>query len=195
MCKQMVQVPVLTYETLFRDETLLTNKMLTDYGPKIECTLDEVLSLKLFVYPIVLLLLVTIASLILLCHHWQVTAVKIRLGVAALLCVVVNVGWGICYFLVDKQWRDMGIIAGLQANVYLMLLIVVLPKIVGGCTKSRHSVVPTTGSAKDFEDVHPGEPHYHQQRRHEHSGNHIYAIPHEFDRRSEDLPFDHSTAM
>lgn len=65
-----VQVPILTYETLFRDDTLLINKILTDYGPKTECTLDDLLSLKLFIYPIVLLGVVSIGSLAVICHHW-----------------------------------------------------------------------------------------------------------------------------
>ena len=65
-----VQVPILTYETLFRDDTLLINKILTDYGPKTECTLDDLLSLKLFIYPIVLLGIVSVGSLVVICHHW-----------------------------------------------------------------------------------------------------------------------------
>lgn len=65
-----VQAPVLTYETLFRDETLLINKVLTDYGPKTECTLDDWLSLKLFLYPVVLLAIVSFASITLIINHW-----------------------------------------------------------------------------------------------------------------------------
>lgn len=65
-----VQVPILTYETIFRDDTLLINKILTDYGPKTECTLDDLLSLKLFIYPVVLLGIVCIGSIAVICHHW-----------------------------------------------------------------------------------------------------------------------------
>lgn len=65
-----VQVPVLTYETLFRDETLLINKFLTDYGPKVECTLDDMLLLKLFVFPAALIVFITIGSCILISNHW-----------------------------------------------------------------------------------------------------------------------------
>lgn len=65
-----VQVPILTYETLFRDETLMINKVLTDYGPKIECTLDDMLSVKLFIYPIILQLVLAIGSLLIISKHW-----------------------------------------------------------------------------------------------------------------------------
>lgn len=65
-----VQVPVLIYETLLRDDTLLINKVLTDYGPKTECTLDDILSLKLFIYPVVLLAIVNFGSIAVICHHW-----------------------------------------------------------------------------------------------------------------------------
>lgn len=65
-----VQVPILSYETLFRDETLLINKFLTDFGPKIECTLDDMLSLKLFIYPMVLQGMLTVASIAVISSHW-----------------------------------------------------------------------------------------------------------------------------
>ena len=65
-----VQAPVLTYETLFRDDTLQINKILTDYGPKTECTLDDLLSLKLFLYPTILLGIVSLGSIIVIYHHW-----------------------------------------------------------------------------------------------------------------------------
>lgn len=65
-----VQVPILTYETIFRDDTLLINKILTDYGPKTECTLDDLLSLKLFIYPVVLLVIVCIGGMAVISHHW-----------------------------------------------------------------------------------------------------------------------------
>lgn len=65
-----VQAPVLTYETLFRDDTLQINKILTDYGPKTECILDDLLSLKLFLYPTLLHGMVSLGSLIVIYHHW-----------------------------------------------------------------------------------------------------------------------------
>jgi hypothetical protein len=65
-----VQAPVLTYETLFRDDSLQINKILTDYGPKTECTLDDLLSLKLFLYPTILLGIVSLGSIIVIYHHW-----------------------------------------------------------------------------------------------------------------------------
>lgn len=65
-----VQVPILIYETFFRDDTLLINKILTDYGPKTECTLDDLLSLKLFIYPVVLLGIVCVGSVAVIVHHW-----------------------------------------------------------------------------------------------------------------------------
>ena len=187
-----VQIPVLTYETLFRDETLLTNKILTDYGPKIECTLDELLCLKLFIYPIVLLLLVSIGSVTTILHHWQVPAVKVRLGVAALICSVVNVGWGLCYFILDKNWRDVDVLFGIQGNVYAMLTIVVLPKIVGGFITLRHSI-PIKDFGLTAEDMLRASGGGRSPR----SGRTpIYAIPHEYDRRAEEISFhDQTTAM
>ena len=184
-----VQIPVLTYETLFRDETLMTNKMLTDYGPKIECTLDEVLSLKLFIYPIVLLVFDSIGGLIVIVNHWQVPAVKIRLGVASLLCTTVNVGWGFCYFVLDKHWRDVSILLGIQGNVYIILAVVVLPKIVSGFVNIRQTI-----PIKDFGLTADEIARAHGDRM-PRIGNHIYAIPHEYDPRSDEMSFDQTTAM
>ena len=65
-----VQVPILTYETLFRDETLLINKVLTDFGPTTECILEDILALKLFIYPTVILLILTFGSILVLYNHW-----------------------------------------------------------------------------------------------------------------------------
>ena len=65
-----VQVPVLTYETLFRDETLLINKILTDFGPTTECILEDILALKLFIYPTTILLILLNGSGFVLYNHW-----------------------------------------------------------------------------------------------------------------------------
>lgn len=187
-----VQIPVLTYETFFRDETLLTNKMLTDYGPKIECTLDELLCLKLFIYPIVLLVLVCIGGLTIILHHWLVPAIKVRLGVAGLLCSIVNVGWGLCYFVLDKDWRDVDILFGIQGNVYVMLMVVVLPKIVTGFVALRQTI-----PMKDFGLTAEEMARATGGGRSPRSGRTpIYAIPHEYDRRSEEISLhDQTTAM
>ena len=180
-----VQVPVLTYETLFRDETLMTNKILTDYGPKIECTLDDVLSFKLFLYPMTLLAMQMIASIAILVNHWKVKAIKIKLAVGSLLVVAVNVAWGVCYFQLDKQWRDLVILSGLQGNGFVMMLAVVIPKIVFNVNNNsqsfraksiNHLANPENGSDDPDRNLHPGHPARTQ---------HIYAIPsHEADRNS-----------
>ena len=166
-----VQTPVLTYETIFRDETLLLNKILTDYGPKIECILDDSLSLKLFVYPVILLSLQTLFSFCVLKHHWQMKPVQIKTAATSVLCTAANVSWAVCYFILEKQWRDLIILSGLQGNAFLVIFFIVIPQIVGDSQRSQ-----TTFRNKDLPVN--GHPPDRQQ--------HIYAVPHEHDRRSND---------
>lgn len=44
----------------------------------------------------------------------HVSAIKINLGISSLVCSMINIGWGVCYFQLDKEWRDVVILAGIQ---------------------------------------------------------------------------------
>ncbi|XP_032778163.2 uncharacterized protein LOC116916942 isoform X1 [Daphnia magna] len=191
-----VQAPVLTYETLFRDDTLQINKILTDYGPKTECILDDLLSLKLFLYPTLLHGMVSLGSLIVIYHHWHVSAIKINLSVSSLICLLINITWSVLYFQIGNEWRDVIILAGIQGNAFVILFGVVLPKIVMGLQNLHHSFPPKTwqvaGNASDPDDQANPSPTPPPIRPNQ---QHIYAIPSEYDRRSSDSDYDNRNTV
>ena len=189
-----VQVPVLVYETLFRDDTLLTNKMLTDYGPKIDCTMDDALAFKLFIYPALLLIMQLFSSVVILVNHLRVKPVKIQLSMASLLISVINAGWLVLYFLLEKQWSDLLILVGLQANGFVVMLVVALPKIVSNFRSCRrtdrlyNSTSLLIGPAAVAAEPMPTDAARRTQNaeRRQHPSPNVYSIPGEFDFHSVD---------
>lgn len=169
-----VQVPVLTYETLFRDETRLTNKILTDYGPKIECTLDHFLFFKLFIYPAILLVMQTAASIIILVNHWKVKSTKIQLAGASLLLVVVNISWSACHFLSGKLWQDFVILAGLQGNGLVIILFVAVPKLLRNRADSHRFLDAAPAAAANAASTSSIDGR-HREPTHRHDP--VYAVP------------------
>ena len=47
-------------------------------------------------------------------NYRHVSAIKINLSVSSLVCSAINIGWGICYFQLGKEWRDVVILSGIQ---------------------------------------------------------------------------------
>lgn len=78
------------------------------------------------------------------------SAVKIKLGISSLVCLLVNIAWIVCYFQLDPDWRDVVTLAGIQGNVFTMLLGVVLPKIIEGNSSLRNSFATTSSWQNDL---------------------------------------------
>lgn len=133
---------------------------------------------------------------------------------------MINVAWGVCYFQLGKEWRDVVILAGIQGKVllfgkqlfqgskrfylimigngFIMLFGVVLPKIITGLQNLHHSYLTKpwqdVGSSGNHDDEasHSSLPQP-PARPHQ---QHIYAIPSEYDRRSAGSEYNnHSTVM
>lgn len=47
-------------------------------------------------------------------YYRHVSAIKINLSVSSLVCSAINIAWGVCYFQLGKEWRDVVILSGIQ---------------------------------------------------------------------------------
>lgn len=146
--------------------------------------------------------------------HRSVSRIKINFGITSLVCLLINVSWGVCYYILEKHWRETIILVGVQGekyegtvdlmklnfflgNAFAVLLGIVIPKVMQGFKSIRQPYPDITAWQGDSSANHDNNAAMPEPPRMP-PPQHIYAIPGERQQRrqSDSLSdYDRSTAM